>query len=106
VATISLTPVTEADLPKLRELALATWEPTYGKILAREQLLYMQEEIYTLPALRKQISAGQQFYFISKADLPVGFLSLTLTEAAEGLYKLNKLYLLPEESTGSCPGFS
>lgn len=95
--TFSLIPIAEANLPKLRELALATWEPTYDNILSREQLLYMQEEIYTLPALRRQIASGQRFYFITTAGSVVGFLSITLSNAAEGLYKLNKLYMLPQE---------
>lgn len=93
---LTLLPVSETDLPRLRELALATWEPTYQNILSREQLLFMQEEIYTIPALRNQLAGGQEFYFISAPSGEIGFLSVTLKDAAEGRYKLNKLYLLPE----------
>ncbi|KAA9340685.1 GNAT family N-acetyltransferase [Adhaeribacter soli] len=96
MAELFLTPVSATDLPRLRELALATWEPTYKDILSREQLLFMQEEIYTLPALQKQQNEGQEFFFISVNAALVGFLSVTLKDATEGRYKLNKIYLLPQ----------
>ena len=96
MAELILTPVSATDLPRLRELALATWEPTYKDILSREQLLFMQEEIYTIPALKKQQNEGQEFYFVSANAEAIGFLSVTLKDPTAGRYKLNKIYLLPE----------
>lgn len=96
MTAITLTPASEKDIPELRALALATWEPTYKNILSREQLLFMQEEIYAPAALAKQMQNGQQFYFIQHNSESIGFLSLTLTQPTEQRYKLNKLYLLPE----------
>ncbi|MBK0404022.1 GNAT family N-acetyltransferase [Adhaeribacter sp. BT258] len=96
MVAITLTPASEIDIPELRALALTTWEPTYKNILSREQLLFMQEEIYNETALAKQMQHGQQFYFIQQEACSVGFLSLTLMNSTEQRYKLNKLYLLPE----------
>src|SRR5687768_4143986 len=96
MSAIFLTPASEKDIPELRALALKTWEPTYKNILSREQLLFMQEEIYNAASLAKQMQNGQQFFFIKQNSEAVGFLSLTLINASENRYKLNKLYLLPE----------
>ena len=91
-----LAPTSEKDIPKLRELALATWEPTYKNILSRDQLLFMQEEIYNEASLAAQMQKGQKFYFMLSENQEIGFLSLTCINASESRYKLNKLYLLPE----------
>jgi ribosomal protein S18 acetylase RimI-like enzyme len=96
MSAITLTPASEKDIPELRALALATWEPTYKNILSREQLLFMQKEIYNEASLAKQMQNGQQFYIIQQEENAVGFLSLTLINPGEQRYKLNKLYLLPE----------
>ncbi|MFC5271823.1 GNAT family N-acetyltransferase [Adhaeribacter terreus] len=96
MTAITLTPASEKDIPELRALALATWEPTYKNILSREQLLFMQEEIYNADSLARQVQNGQRFYFIQFNSEAAGFLSLSLIEITELRYKLNKLYLLPE----------
>lgn len=95
MSAITLTPASRKDIPELRALALATWEPTYKNILSREQLLFMQEEIYNEESLARQMQKGQQFYIIQLEMQAVGFLSLTLINPGEQRYKLNKLYLLP-----------
>ena len=96
MSAITLTPASEKDIPELRALALATWEPTYKNILSQEQLFFMQEEIYNEASLAKQMQNGQHFYFIQQETQAVGFLSLTLINPGEQRYKLNKFYLLPE----------
>ena len=99
---VTLAPASENDIPELRKLALATWEPTYKNILSREQLLFMQEEIYNPASLAKQMQNGQHFYFIKQGEDSVGFLSLTLINPTEQRFKLNKLYLLPEMQGKGC----
>ncbi|HSI90783.1 MAG TPA: GNAT family N-acetyltransferase, partial [Adhaeribacter sp.] len=67
----------------------------YKNILSREQLLFMQEEIYAFPSLEKQMQAGQQFFLLKVAQKPIGFFSVTKINPAANRWKLNKLYLLP-----------
>jgi ribosomal protein S18 acetylase RimI-like enzyme len=93
---IVLVPVIETEIPALQTLAHATWEPTYQSILSQEQIQFMYEDIYSEESLREQMHNGQKFYFIQEAAENVGFLSVTDTNTAEGRFKLNKLYVLPQ----------
>ncbi|MBF9253987.1 GNAT family N-acetyltransferase [Pontibacter sp. 172403-2] len=85
-----------ADIPLLHHLASLTWAPTYGSILPEEQVAYMFEVIYTETALQQQVREGQTFLLLYAGDKPVGFASFSEKEAAAKVYKLNKLYLLPD----------
>jgi ribosomal protein S18 acetylase RimI-like enzyme len=93
---IVIVPVIEAEIPALQQLAHATWEPTYRDILSQEQIQFMYDEIYSEEALRQQMKNGQHFYFLQEAAENVGFLSLSCSDATEGRFKLNKLYVLPQ----------
>lgn len=87
---------TVSDIPTIRDLAEATWAPTYTPILSQEQVDYMFEVIYTSEALLKQMHDGQTFLLLYEDDKPLAFASYSLKDAAEKVYKLNKIYLLPE----------
>ncbi|AKD02050.1 GNAT family N-acetyltransferase [Pontibacter korlensis] len=88
---------TTADIPLIMQLAEATWEPTYRSILTKEQLDFMFGVIYTEEALHKQMQQGQTFLlFHEEEGQPVGFASYSLKDEAEKVYKLNKIYLLPQ----------
>ena len=100
MAVVTLKRILENDIPALQKIALPTWESTYLPILSKEQVDFMYHEIYSEAALKKQMQNGQQFFFIMKENLPVGFLSVSQLNAEEPRYKLNKLYLLAE-SQGS-----
>ena len=96
MAVISLKRISETDIPALQKIALPTWESTYLPILSKEQVAFMYQEIYSGAGLKKQMQAGQEFFFIWNETSPAGFLSLSLLNAEERRYKLNKLYLLTE----------
>ncbi|WP_276499219.1 GNAT family N-acetyltransferase [Pontibacter litorisediminis] len=85
-----------ADIPTLMQLAEATWEPTYRSILPREQIEYMFEVIYSRQALEQQMQDGQTFLLLQEGELPLGFASFSVKDAAGKVYKLNKIYLLPQ----------
>jgi diamine N-acetyltransferase len=86
-----------ADIPLIHDLATAIWEPTYRSILSREQIDYMFAVIYTHEALARQMQEGQTFLLLYDAATPVGFAAYSLKEDDGPVYKLNKIYLLPEE---------
>ncbi|WP_439880051.1 GNAT family N-acetyltransferase [Pontibacter sp. MBLB2868] len=85
------------DIPVIKQLAEATWEPTYRSILSREQIDYMFGVIYTEKALQKQMQEGQVFLLLQENSRPVGFAAYSLKDETERVYKLNKIYLLPEK---------
>ncbi|MBC5993500.1 GNAT family N-acetyltransferase [Pontibacter sp. SD6] len=92
----SIKEATTEDIPVLINLAEATWSPTYRAILSQEQIDYMFDVIYTKEALLQQMQEGQQFFIMYEGSRPVGFASYSVKYAPEKVYKLNKIYLLPE----------
>ncbi|MCX2740072.1 GNAT family N-acetyltransferase [Pontibacter anaerobius] len=87
---------TTFDLHTLMQLAEATWEPTYHSILSKEQIDYMFEVIYSAESLERQMQEGQTFLLLNEGEQPVGFASFSVKDGAGQVYKLNKIYLLPE----------
>ncbi|WP_162052082.1 GNAT family N-acetyltransferase [Pontibacter pamirensis] len=93
----SIRQATEADIKTIQQLAEATWAPTYSSILSKEQVDYMFEVIYLEETLAKQMEEGQTFLLLFEQDKPVGFASYSVKDKTAGIYKLNKIYLLPGE---------
>lgn len=84
------------DIPVINKLASAIWGHTYLRILTKEQVDYMFDMIYTEEALQKQMQEGQTFILLYKAGEPIGFAAYSIKDATNKIYKLNKIYLLPE----------
>ena len=55
----------------------------------------MMHLLYSKDSLRKQMEAGHQFIVVYNAGIPVGFASYSEIEPT--LYKLHKIYLLPNQ---------
>ncbi|CAN5902649.1 GNAT family N-acetyltransferase [soil metagenome] len=86
----------EVDL--IQELAASAWWVTYGGFIAQEQLDYMFGQIYQPQALLRQMQEeGQTFLLLQVEGAPAGFASYSLKDPAERVYKLNKIYLQPEQ---------
>ena len=100
---ISFKPATIDDLPVIRELAHTIWPHSYGSILSQEQLDYMLELIYAVPALQHQIlNLKHQFILVLNDDLISGFASFSPKEKTPSVYRLHKIYLLPKlQATGT-----
>jgi len=86
---------TTEDIPTIKNLAEATWSPTYLPILSQNQVDYMFEVIYSEDALLQQMQDGQTFILVYEQEKPLAFASYSLKDAGEKVYKLNKIYLLP-----------
>ncbi|KAA3439180.1 GNAT family N-acetyltransferase [Rufibacter hautae] len=91
---ISIQTTTDAGI--IKDLAHATWYPTYGEILSGEQIEFMLTEIYSLASLQQQMETGQTFLLLSQGSTPAAFSAFSLLDAAEQRYKLNKLYIHPD----------
>ncbi|MHA6249360.1 N-acetyltransferase family protein [Pontibacter sp. CAU 1760] len=83
-----------ADVPTIMQLAEDTWGPTYSSILSPEQISYMYDAIYSADALTEQMQQGQTFLLLMEAEHPLGFAAYSVKDQNEGIYKLNKIYLL------------
>jgi len=88
---------TVADVETIRRIADKTWWPTYGPILTNEQITYMLTVLYTTEKIHSQISTGEQsFLLLTEDGEPVAFAAYSPREENPDIYKLHKLYCLPQ----------
>ena len=92
------------DVESIRDIAEKTWRTAYANILAKEQLDYMLAEIYSVEKITSQLKQDHQTYLLliepaetdDRGDEPVAFAHFSPREEQPEIYKLHKLYCLPE----------
>lgn len=85
------------DAEAIRRIADLTWQDVYGPILKQEQISFMLEEIYAPAKLRGQIKNKEQtFLMLIEDERPVAFAGFSARSENPEIYKLHKLYCLPE----------
>ncbi|QJD95872.1 GNAT family N-acetyltransferase [Mucilaginibacter robiniae] len=88
---------TPADAATIVQLAEQIWWPTYSEILSPEQIAYMLNFIYDEAKISEQIATGSQTYLLLIEDnQPVAFAAYSPREEDAAIYKLHKLYCLPQ----------
>src|SRR5690606_16741053 len=87
---------TKEELYIIRQIASVTYSPTYLSILGQEQVDYMLEEIYSPAALRQQLEQGHTFLIVEENSKELGFAAYSLLDGVNQVYKLQKIYVLPE----------
>jgi ribosomal protein S18 acetylase RimI-like enzyme len=93
----TITTATINDVETIRQLAEATWWPTYSPLLEDEQIRYMLDLIYSTEGIEKQIANNEQtFLLLKEGDKAVAFAGYSIYDGAVDAYKLHKLYCLPE----------
>ena len=81
----------------IRDMAEITWWQAYSEILEAEQIRYMLDTIYSEENLRTQLGNGsQQYLLLLENGNPKGFAAYSPREEKPEVYKLHKLYCLPE----------
>ena len=81
----------------IKDLAWSTWWTAYRSIVTEEQIRYMLETIYSEEVLRGQIASGdQQFIILWEGGIPRGFAAYSARPEDPSVFKLHKLYVLPE----------
>jgi diamine N-acetyltransferase len=89
-------PLLPDEVPIIQTLARATWPTAFAGILTGEQITYMLEMIYSLPALQMQIrQKGHRFMLYREEEIVLGFISYELN-VKPSKTKVHKLYVLPE----------
>jgi len=93
----SIRPATINDLETIRQIAEDTWWATYSAILEKEQIIFMLDEIYSVEKVSSQLKNNTQTYLLLiEDDKPVAFAAYSPREEDLEIYKLHKLYCLPE----------
>jgi len=85
------------DVETIRVLAEKTWWDAYSPILEKEQIAYMLGDIYSAEKITSQLKNNTQTYLLlTEHDKPVAFAAYSSREENPEIYKLHKLYCLPE----------
>lgn len=88
---------TPGDVETIRSIAENTWYNAYGPILEKEQIDYMLDTIYSAGNIREQLEQHIQTYILLvEDDKPVAFAAYSPRTEDPEIYKLHKLYCLPE----------
>ena len=88
----------ESDIPAIIEIAEKTWWQTYSSLLTSEQIRYMLNALYAPETIQKDMRAGTQTYLLIQDDhLPQGFASFGRRKDEQGVFKIHKLYVLPDK---------
>jgi ribosomal protein S18 acetylase RimI-like enzyme len=95
---------TPEDVEIIREIAEKTWWVAYSPILEKEQISFMLRDIYSAEKITSQIKDNTQTYLLlieptrpaGGDDKPVAFAAYSPREEDPEIYKLHKLYCLPE----------
>jgi ribosomal protein S18 acetylase RimI-like enzyme len=88
----------EDDLAIISDLAERIWPETYSAYLSEEQLKYMLDLMYNRGELLSQLQKGHTFLIATETeeDKDVGFAGYSIVDSENHIYKLHKLYVLPE----------
>jgi len=93
----TIRPATLADADYVVKIAHQTWWPTYNKILSTEQITYMLDNMYVSDTIAEQMDNQDQHYLMLEEEgVPVAFASYSPREDDADVYKLQKLYCLPQ----------
>ncbi len=85
------------DVATITQLAEQTWWSAYSPILTENQIRYMLKEIYAPEKIRKQLDTSTQTYLLLLEDgQPVAFAAYAPREEDPNIYKLHKIYCLPQ----------
>jgi GNAT superfamily N-acetyltransferase len=93
----SIKTATINDLETIRQIAETTWWATYSPILEKEQIAFMLDELYSVEKISSQLKNNTQTYLLLTEEArPVAFAAYSLREEDLDIYKLHKIYCLPE----------
>lgn len=86
----------EEDIPTIQEIAYLTWPATYLSIIGQQQIDYMLDKMYNRGELLQQLMDGYIFLIAEEDEKSIGFASYSIIDHQKRIYKLHKLYVLPD----------
>lgn len=93
---MNIRPADSKDIPAIHQLSNKIWRATYTGILPAEQIDFMLNKMYSHESLQSQMNEGITFIIV-ETDRPIAFASYSLSDQEQSIYKIHKLYILPEE---------
>lgn len=85
------------DVDTILQIADTTWWEAYSPILEKEQIEFMLNEIYSADKISKQVAEDLQTYLLlEEKGIPVAFAAYSPREENADIFKLHKLYCLPQ----------
>jgi len=88
---------TLTDINVIHNLANRIWPEAYQNVLSQEQILFMLEDMYSQESLKAQFEKGNIFLIAEAYKKPLGFASYSLFNKLQSIFKIHKLYILPQE---------
>jgi len=88
--------VNESAIGEIRRIAHATWPISYKEMISADQIDYMLEMMYSENSLREQFAAGIRFLICEWGELPAGFAGAGPKNESSKIWRLEKLYVMPE----------
>jgi GNAT superfamily N-acetyltransferase len=86
-----------ADVAVIIDIAARTYRSAYGQILTEDQVSYMLGTLYSTGAITELIENDTQtFLLLSEEQGPVAFAAYSPRTENPDIYKLHKLYCLPQ----------
>jgi GNAT superfamily N-acetyltransferase len=93
----NISEATEKDIPVIIQIAEKTWWPTYSAFLSENQIRYMLDKIYSVGVLTQAMTDGSEtFILLHDETAPQAFASFGVRMEDPSIYKLHKIYVLPE----------
>lgn len=86
----------EEDIEVIQTLARETWPTAYAEIISIEQIEYMLDKMYNKGELLSQLQKGHTFLIAEDGSRDVGFAGFSVIDSDKHIYKLHKLYVLPD----------
>lgn len=87
---------TQSDIKSIHILANKIWPAAYQNVLSREQIVFMLKDMYSQESLKAQFELGHVFLIAEEGKMPVGFASYSLYNKPQSIFKIHKLYILPQ----------
>mgnify|MGYP000989436890 CR=1 FL=1 len=81
------------DIPKIIEVANATWKQTYRVFLSGEQVEYRYAKMYSAEFIQWQMQTGTTYFMYLEDEKILGFVAYEIKEDVYGLIKNDIVYL-------------
>ena len=85
-----------SEIGIITALAELIWPQTYSAYISKDQLRFMLDKMYNEGELLAQLQSGHTFLIASENGKDIGFAGFSIINSKEHIYKLHKLYVLPE----------
>lgn len=86
----------EEDIESIQDIASKTWPEAYSSIITEEQISYMLKKMYNKGELLSQFQQGYTFLMAEEENKDLGFAVFSIVDSTLRIFKLHKLYVLPE----------